>query len=311
LQKIPALVALEFHTVSKIAITEILEDVFEHFAHPGSFKIVKLCFSPIDKTMFGAYDRGMLRMFLLFILYWTLSPLVTAQPLDGLYDFDDFGITLQAPRSHVTQTSQFNEKHLVIKADIAPNWHLYSATQPERGTIRTTFKFESPELTLLEIRPTTKPRVVSNAIGFDVDIEEHDDSVTWILTFQEDLSPGKTIKGKLDGQVCQTDGMCVLVTVPFEAAFDANLDVHSLLKQAKNVPDRFVFRSESVAALSPIETVNVGNFWYALGFAFLGGIILNFMPCVLPVIGLKILSFFEQAGKSRSRAFVLNVWYSL
>jgi thiol:disulfide interchange protein DsbD len=35
------------------------------------------------------------------------------------------------------------------------------------------------------------------------------------------------------------------------------------------------------------------------------------MPCVLPVIGLKILSFFEQAGKSRSRALLLNVCYSL
>jgi thiol:disulfide interchange protein DsbD len=59
------------------------------------------------------------------------------------------------------------------------------------------------------------------------------------------------------------------------------------------------------------DTVNVENFWIALGFAFLGGIVLNFMPCVLPVIGLKILSFFEQAGKSRSKALMLNVCYSL
>jgi thiol:disulfide interchange protein len=35
------------------------------------------------------------------------------------------------------------------------------------------------------------------------------------------------------------------------------------------------------------------------------------MPCVLPVIGLKIFSFFEQAGKSRTRALMLNFWYSL
>lgn len=44
--------------------------------------------------------------------------------------------------------------------------------------------------------------------------------------------------------------------------------------------------------------------------AFLGGMVLNIMPCVLPVIGLKIVSFFEQAGQSRSRAFRLNGWYS-
>jgi thiol:disulfide interchange protein DsbD len=43
---------------------------------------------------------------------------------------------------------------------------------------------------------------------------------------------------------------------------------------------------------------------------FLGGIILNLMPCVLPVIGLKIISFVEQSGKNRLHAFLLNVWYS-
>ncbi|MDO4586429.1 MAG: cytochrome c biogenesis protein CcdA [Planctomycetia bacterium] len=48
-----------------------------------------------------------------------------------------------------------------------------------------------------------------------------------------------------------------------------------------------------------------------LFYAFFGGLILNVMPCVLPVIGLKILSFFEKAGHNRSRAFWLNFWYSL
>ena len=46
-------------------------------------------------------------------------------------------------------------------------------------------------------------------------------------------------------------------------------------------------------------------------FGFLGGLILNIMPCVLPVIGLKILSFLEQSGHDRRKAFMLNVWYSL
>lgn len=44
--------------------------------------------------------------------------------------------------------------------------------------------------------------------------------------------------------------------------------------------------------------------------AFIGGLILNLMPCVLPVIGLKVLSFVTQAGQNRGRAFMLNVVYS-
>jgi len=39
------------------------------------------------------------------------------------------------------------------------------------------------------------------------------------------------------------------------------------------------------------------SFWGILGFAFIGGVILNLMPCVFPVIGLKIMSFVKQAGE--------------
>lgn len=45
-------------------------------------------------------------------------------------------------------------------------------------------------------------------------------------------------------------------------------------------------------------------------FAFVGGFVLNFMPCVLPVIGLKVMSFVNQAGQSRRKTILLNVWYA-
>ncbi|MDR2844742.1 MAG: thioredoxin family protein, partial [Puniceicoccales bacterium] len=36
-------------------------------------------------------------------------------------------------------------------------------------------------------------------------------------------------------------------------------------------------------------------------FGFLGGLVLNLMPCVFPVLGLKIMNFVAQAGESRRR----------
>ena len=39
------------------------------------------------------------------------------------------------------------------------------------------------------------------------------------------------------------------------------------------------------------------SLWTALLFAFIGGLILNLMPCVLPVLSIKILSFVKQAGE--------------
>lgn len=43
-------------------------------------------------------------------------------------------------------------------------------------------------------------------------------------------------------------------------------------------------------------TAEVGGIWAALALAFAGGLILNLMPCVLPVLSIKVLGFVHQAG---------------
>ena len=44
-----------------------------------------------------------------------------------------------------------------------------------------------------------------------------------------------------------------------------------------------------------------------LFFAFLGGIILNLMPCVLPVLSLKLFSLIKQAGQDHSKLIALGL----
>ena len=43
------------------------------------------------------------------------------------------------------------------------------------------------------------------------------------------------------------------------------------------------------------------SLWVYIAFAVLGGLILNLMPCVLPVISLKVLGFVNQAGEETKR----------
>ncbi|WP_146391137.1 protein-disulfide reductase DsbD family protein [Allorhodopirellula solitaria] len=75
-----------------------------------------------------------------------------------------------------------------------------------------------------------------------------------------------------------------------------------------------VGQSDSEAGVSPIvvETSSGTSMTFPviLAFALLGGFILNFMPCVLPVVGLKVMSFVQQAGSDRRRAFLLNFSYA-
>ena len=56
----------------------------------------------------------------------------------------------------------------------------------------------------------------------------------------------------------------------------------------------------AAAAPAGTEVVHTrASLWVSLGAAFLGGLLLNLMPCVLPVLSLKVLGFVRQAGETR------------
>jgi thiol:disulfide interchange protein DsbD len=57
--------------------------------------------------------------------------------------------------------------------------------------------------------------------------------------------------------------------------------------------------------------IAAGELATMLLFAFLGGLILNVMPCVLPVIALKIFSFVKQSGEKPGRVRNLGLVYGM
>lgn len=54
----------------------------------------------------------------------------------------------------------------------------------------------------------------------------------------------------------------------------------------------------------------LASLWQMLLFAFIGGLILNVMPCVLPVIALKILGFVQQSKEEPQRVRKLGLIYT-
>lgn len=62
--------------------------------------------------------------------------------------------------------------------------------------------------------------------------------------------------------------------------------------------DRFVERPVSIAT-SVAGTGGTSGLWLVLAFALLGGLILNLMPCVLPVLSLKLVSVLQYGGAER------------
>ncbi|PYJ30830.1 MAG: thiol:disulfide interchange protein [Verrucomicrobia bacterium] len=62
----------------------------------------------------------------------------------------------------------------------------------------------------------------------------------------------------------------------------------------------------SATAPAPVR----GIFTFLL-FGFIGGLILNLMPCVLPVISLKIFGFIQQAGQSRQKILRSGIAFTI
>lgn len=62
----------------------------------------------------------------------------------------------------------------------------------------------------------------------------------------------------------------------------------------------------------PATSLTAGpkSLWQMLLYAFIGGLILNIMPCVLPVIALKILGFVGQAKEAPSHVRKLGLLYA-
>lgn len=75
-------------------------------------------------------------------------------------------------------------------------------------------------------------------------------------------------------------------------------------------PGQISSPESSVESAIPASASAKGGLAAVLWGAFLGGLLLNLMPCVLPVIALKIFGFTQQAGQDPRRVFQLGLAFA-
>jgi thiol:disulfide interchange protein len=94
----------------------------------------------------------------------------------------------------------------------------------------------------------------------------------------------------------------IIFRIPIETA-DRNLSALNgivVFGQSENGAGRNAWALNAQAVTPSARVFSEGLAKFLL-FGFLGGLILNLMPCVLPVISLKIFGFVQQAGQDRRR----------
>jgi thiol:disulfide interchange protein len=95
----------------------------------------------------------------------------------------------------------------------------------------------------------------------------------------------------------------VVFRIPIESSEKNLSSMAGLLvfSHQPNGEDRVAWQIATPTVVSAGRPAPVRGILTFLLFGFIGGIILNLMPCVLPVISLKIFGFIQQAGQSRQK----------
>ncbi len=253
----------------------------------------------------------------------------------------------RGPRDHITIRGQVEPASvepgstltLTLTAEPDPTWHVYAYATAEGDGIS--------KPTLIVVQPPTgwqtgiaeassPPIVEETGDEFEPITRYHEGAVSWTTKIKvpADASPGPVeLRGSLGYQVCTKTGCDMPQAIQFVAALNVGADQSGAVPLAfENSKYGEVSKLATAAAASLVAdndgasaagaTLDLANLdttapnedapiAFVLLTAFLAGLILNFMPCVLPVIGLKVMSFVQQAGDSRSRIFLLNLWFCL
>ena len=101
------------------------------------------------------------------------------------------------------------------------------------------------------------------------------------------------------------------IDIPIHGQSDSIISMNSAIgvNTGEGVDEGSHSRDDSVQNQGSFEFE--GGVLLAIALAFLGGMTLNLMPCVLPVISFKILGFIKLAGQSRKLIFQHGIAFSV
>jgi thiol:disulfide interchange protein/DsbC/DsbD-like thiol-disulfide interchange protein len=102
----------------------------------------------------------------------------------------------------------------------------------------------------------------------------------------------------------QISGVFVIDNGNSRESFEIKLPIHDETSTNETVS------AGSASPVSSAPTLPAQSLWQMLLYAFIGGLILNIMPCVLPVIALKILGFVGEARSEPRRVRNLGLVYA-
>ena len=182
-----------------------------------------------------------------------------------------------------------------------------------------------PESGSYEILVETAPQVLSSADAaafaattatlprpapFEARFAPDDGSLSLSLDGGPPFAPGieahffPTVPGLVEAaapQTVRTDGTALVLDLPLVEGADVPGHLEGVLTLAEPLPDgtvRQAFTIDAAPGSAPASGTGPGGLAGTLALALLGGLILNLMPCVFPVLSIKALHVLRHQGQA-------------
>jgi thiol:disulfide interchange protein len=251
-----------------------------------------------------------------------LAPRTGANPLDGLIGNVGKSAPLPEERAFVFDAIAGDGNTLLLRFTPAPGYYLYRD--------RSSFKLDADGIAAGKPR---WPKGTSHRDEHFGDVTVYFDPIDVPLPLTRTRPDAQTVTLRATFQGCQNDGICyppmtrsVRIALPrgevakapvVDNATTAAIDNDTAAAPSVAATDDAIPLATTAepaiatgaAATAPTETRSTSTLFSALLLALLGGLILNLMPCVLPVLSLKALGL---AGSSESpqHARAHALWYT-
>jgi thiol:disulfide interchange protein len=212
-----------------------------------------------------------------------------------------------------------------IKLTMDPGWHTYWRDPGESG-LATSIRWNLPDGWQASAIQWPKPKRFDTAGIISYGYEDETLLLVTIMppmTVPEELQQ-ITLRARVDWleckDVCLPGQADLELTLPITQSPPEIDPVHAPLFAAARAtlhqpPENYIpIQPEGETQAAPIVSqpdqpltgaeasarLEIRSLWIAILWAFLGGLILNLMPCVLPVLSLKVLSLLQHAGNATS-----------
>lgn len=174
------------------------------------------------------------------------------------------------------------------------------------------FTVSAPQSSPLEVASVQYPEGVQEE-GPEGEIKYYDSTTLTVeVSTREDIDAGEyRIPFTASYQLCDEAGTCFFpqdetILVQFEVPQDLEASDTTTNNGAGFSNDGSLTPSSPTAA-----SVSLGILLRFLLFALIGGLLLNVMPCVLPVLSIRALNLVKQSGNSRREIFTGSLFYTL